>query len=97
MGNTKLNCKELLTVLTEIERVKKQTTNIIYNNDEITKILIPSHLFIGRNILSEVNNAELTCDEFNLNKEGCTKRLSYLQSLLSNYLKRFEKYYLCEL
>ena len=52
---------------------------------------------IGLNILSEVNNADLTCDKFNLNREGCTKRLAYLQNLLSNYWKRFEKDYLCEL
>ena len=54
-------------------------------------------MLIGRNILSEVNNADLTCDKFNLNREGCTKRLTYLQNLLSHYWKRFEKDYLCEL
>ena len=54
-------------------------------------------MLIGRNILSEVNNADLICGEFNLNKKGCMKRLTYLQNLLSHYWKHFEKDYLCEL
>ena len=70
--------------------------NIIYN-DEITETLTPSHLLIGRNIYSKVNNADSTCDKFNLNKKGCAKKLTYLQNLLSHYWKRFEKDYLCEL
>ena len=97
MGNAKLNYEELLTVLTEIKRViNSRPISYIYN-DEITETLTPSHLLIGQNILSEVNNADLTCDEFNLNKEGCTKRLTYLQNLLFHYWKRFEKDYLCYL
>ena len=84
LGNTKLNYEELLKVLTENKRVvNSQPISYIYN-DEITKTLTPSHLLIGRNILSEVNKADLICDEFNVNKEGCTKRLTYLQNLLSH-------------
>ena len=96
MDNAKLNYEELLTVLTEIERVVNSRPISYIYNDEITETLTSSHLLIGRNILSEVNNTDLTCDEFNLNKEACATRLTYLQNLLSHYWKRFEKD-LCEL
>ena len=97
MSNAKLNHEELLTVLTEIERVVKSRPISYIYNDEITETLTPSHFLIGRNIHSEVNNAGSTCDEFNLNKKGCTKRLTYLHSFLYYYWKRFKKDYLCEL
>ena len=73
LGNAKLNYEELLTVLMEIERVVNSRPISYRYNDEITETLTPSHLLIGRNIHSEVNNADSTCDEFNLNK-NCVRR-----------------------
>ena len=70
MGNAKLNYEELLTILTQIERVVNSRPISYIYNDEITETLTPRHLLIGRNVLSEVTNADLTCDEFNLNKAG---------------------------
>ena len=88
--------EELLTVVVEIEGiVNSRPLTYIYN--EIEDVITPSHLFMGKRLLSQ-NSENVNDDEDpQLDTVKITKRMAYLKSLTEHYWQRFQKEYLLEL
>ena len=93
VGKAKLSYEELETILIEIEMVINSRP-LTYLYEEADEALTPSHLLIGRRLLSSTNNWEDT--EF-VSSEKLNNRYKYLRKILEHYRNRFFKEYLTEL
>ena len=90
-----VNYEELQTVIIEIEGViNSRPLTYIYN--EVEDVLTPSHLLLGRRLLSE-STTTWHKPEDEPNNAKLTKRMKYLQKLADHYWKRFTEEYLVEL
>ena len=94
MGNAKLTYEELETVLVEIESIINCRPLTYLFEDEAEEALTPSHLAIGRRLVTPITRVE-TSDE--QSHESLTARYKYLQTIIEHYWKRFSKEYLLEL
>ena len=95
LGNAKLTYEELETVLVEVETVIN-CRPLTYLYEEVGEALTPSHLAIGRRLISEVSWVESTNSAEN-SHESLGARYKYLQTILDHYWKRFSTEYLQEL
>lgn len=95
LGNAKLTYEELETVLVEIESVINSRPLTYLFEDEAEEALTPSHLAIGRRLVSPVSRVEQS--EVQQSHESLTGRYRYLQKIIEHYWKRFSKEYLLEL
>ena len=87
--------EELETVVTNVEGIVNSRPLTYIYDDDVEEVLTPSHLLLGRRLLStfdqpfddgaEVDNAVLT------------RRMRYLKSLSDHYWQRFKEEYLLEL
>ena len=94
LGNAKLTYEELETVLVEIEAVINSRP-LTYINEEVDDALTPSHMVIGRRLLSKhcfANNCSDVASHVSLNA-----RYEYLRKIIDHYWNRFSKEYLSEL
>jgi len=94
LGNAKLTYEELETVLVEIEAVINSRP-LTYINEEVDDALTPSHMVIGRRLLSKHcfgNNCSDVASHVSLNA-----RYEYLRKIIDHYWNRFSKEYLSEL
>ena len=97
LGVAKLTYEELLTVLTEVEGVLNSRPLTYVYSDEVEEPLTPSHLMIGRRLLSSVQNVELDENAPTGTANDVNRRAKYLKSLLSHFWNRWQKEYLTEL
>ena len=95
LGNAKLTYEELETVLIEIESVVNCRPLTYLFEDEAEEALTPSHLALGRRLVSEVPKANPT--NVDQTRESLTARYRYHQTIIDHYWKRFSKEYLLEL
>ena len=95
LGNAKLTYEELETVLIEIESVVNSRP-LTYLYDEVDEALTPSHLAIGRRLVSDVLRNDPPV-EVKQTTESVNARYRYLQTIIDHYWKRFSKEYLLEL
>lgn len=87
----------LLTVLIEVEGVlNSHPLTYVYNN-EVEEPLTPSHLMIGRRLLSSGQKVELDENSPAGTANDVNRRAKYLKLLLSHFWNRWQKEYLTEL
>ena len=95
-----MNYEELYTLVTEVEMlINFRPLTYIYEADTVETIT-PSHLVIGRRLQTRVSNVMDDFDddyELEQTHEECTRRVKYLQTLLTQYWNKFHNDYLNEL
>ena len=79
-----------MTVLIEIECVVNSRP-LTYLFDEVDEALTPSHLAVGRRLVSDVLNFEAP-KEVQQTHESLTARYRYLQTIIDHYWKRFSTF-----
>lgn len=95
LGGARLNYEELLTVLIDVEAVLNSRPLTYIYDDEIEEVLTPSHLMIGRRLLSSKAKAEEAT-----HGDGLTdvkKRAKFLKLLQGHFWNRWQREYLTEL
>ncbi|XP_068757487.1 uncharacterized protein [Montipora capricornis] len=90
LGSARLTYEELLTVLTEVEGVLKSRLLSYVYGDDIEEPQMPSHLIIGRRLLSRNPNTAQAGG-------SCSSSAKYLKLLLDHFWNRWQKEYLTEL
>ena len=96
LGRAKLNYEELLTALAEVEGVLNSRPLCHIYDDTIDEVLTPSHLTIGRRLLSPPYSS-VSPELIQFTKETASQRARYLHKLLSHFWDRWVKEYLTEL
>ena len=89
-----LSYDELLTVITEIEAVINCRPLCYLYSDGVEEVLTPSHLIMGRRLISPRYIPEEIKEE---NEQSMNNRVKYLRTLISHYKMRWKKEYLTEL
>ena len=97
LGSARLTYEELLTVLTEIEGVLNSRPLTYVYGDDIEEPLTPSHLMIGRRLLSRNSNTAPGGGSCASSVTEIARRAKYLKSLLDHFWNRWKKEYLTEL
>ena len=97
LGSSLLTYEELLTVLTEVEGVLNSGPLTYVYGDDIEEPLTPSHLMIGRRLLSRNPNTVPAGGSYSSSVTEVARRAKYLKSLLDHFWNRRQKEYLTEL
>ena len=94
----KLTYEELTTVTSEVEAVVNcQPLTYIYE-DEVEKVLTPSHLYCGRRLLDERNNESSDEDITEINTaENSAKRWRHMNQIIGRFWRKWQKEYLINL
>ena len=97
IGNARLTYEELLTVQTEIEGVLNSRP-LTYFYDEATEPLTPSHLALGKRLLTPAESCiSVDRPRFNPDYQEMQNRESHLEMVLKHFWNRWRKEYLTEL
>ena len=100
IGRAKLSHDELLTAVTEVEMIVNSRPISYVSPDDIEEPLTPSHLLMGRRVLSLPDNLYHNREEEyspDTNPELLTKRMRHLNNILDRFWKRWRTEYLAEL
>ena len=95
LGKARLTYEELETVLVEIETVIN-CRPLTYLFEETDEALTPSHLVIGRRLITDVEKGEIPISVEH-SSETLNSRFTYLQNIIDHYWNRFSKEYLLDL
>ena len=83
------------TVLVEIEMIiNSRPLTYLYDDEEGDEALTPSHMVMGRRLLTDVEKEPSTVVH---SSENMNARFKYLQTVINHYWKRFSNEYLLEL
>ena len=96
LGQAKFSYDELNTALIEVEAIVNSRPLTYITSDELEEPLTPSHLIIGRRILSlpdDLSYLEDGDEEFTVNDETLQRR----DNVINHFWKRWNKEYLLEL
>lgn len=104
VGKSKLSYEEMDTILIEIEGVINSRPLTYIYGDDLDEALTPSHLLIGRRLLSAIpkatedanENDEQTVVEL-IDRPTLNARYKYLQAIIDHFWKRFSSEYLTQL
>lgn len=96
IGKARLTYEELLTIIVEIEGVLNSRP-LTYVGDQIIEPLTPSHLVIGKRLLSSNTHGDFDAEEEDQSRASLTKRQRFLQSRLEHFVRRWKNEYLTEL
>lgn len=98
IGRAHISLDELTTVLAEIEAVLNSRPLSYVSTEDLEEPITPSHLVVGRRILSLPDNLSYMCDpddkEFNLDANQMTARVRHLNNVLNHFWKRWRTEYL---
>ncbi len=101
MGRSRLSLDELQMALVEIESIINSRPLSYISSDDRKEPLTPSHLLIGRRVLSLPDHLGHQSDpgdeEFTLNSTGLSARLRCLNELLNHFWNRWRREYFTEL
>ena len=101
IGRASFTRDELLTAVVEIEAVINSRPLSYVSATDIEEPLTPSHLIVGRKILSLPDYLGYVCDpgdeDFEVSASQLTKRMKHLASVLNHFWKRWRSEYLNEL
>ena len=101
IGQAKLSYDELLTAVTEIESIINSRPLSYVAPDDLEEPLTPSHLLMGRRVLSLPDNLSYQGDtqdpDFELNPADLTRRVKHLNNSLTRFWRRWRHEYLVEL
>ena len=87
--------EELLTTIIDVEGIINSRPLTYVYGDDVEEILTPSHLLLGRRLLSTFE--EPFEDGQLVDNVVLTKRMKYLKTLSEHFWKRFSEEYLLEL
>ena len=99
IGQAKFSHDKLLTVITEVEMVLNSTPLSYVSTNDIEEPLTPSHLMIGRRLMSLPDYLD-SChgyEEFEATHNVLTTRATYLNTTMDRFWVRWRKEYLVEL
>ena len=99
IGQARLTHDELLTALTEVEMIINSRPLSYVSTEDCEEPLTPSHLLIGRRVLSLPDSAlHYGIDEdVEFTQEALTRRMDHLNKTLNHFWKRWKMEYLLEL
>ena len=100
IGQAKFSHDEMHTALVEIEAIINSRPLTFLNADDTEEPLTPSHLLVGRRLLSLPDNLTYFAPEdenFEVADESLKKRAKHLNSVLNHFWKWWNKEYLLEL
>lgn len=101
IGQARFSFDEMLTAIIEIEGIINSHPICYLNAGDIEEPLTPSHLLVGRRVLTLPDNlAHLEVEDdpdFEVTDEVLQRRAKYLSSILNHFWKRWSKEYLSEL
>ena len=101
VGRAKFSYDEMHTAIVEIEAIVNSRPLAYIHPDDLEQPLTPSHLLVGRRLLSLPDHFtyfEPEGDEdFELTTESLQKRAKHLNGVLNHFWKRWSREYLLEL
>ena len=98
IGKATLSYDELLTVVTELEMVLNSRPLSYLSSEDIEEPLTPSHLLIGRRVLSLPSYAPHQNEyDLEVSHNSLTRQMKYLNFTLDHFWKRWKTEYLLEL
>lgn len=101
IGRAKLSYDELLTIVTEIEMIVNSRPLTYVSSEDLSETITPSHLLIGRRLLSIPDNFCLDTDDSDEGYETgrliLTKRMKYIDNMLTQFWNHWRIEYLLEL
>ena len=97
LGRSKLSFDELTTILVEVEAVLNSRPLTYLYSDDVEEPLTPSHLVIGRRLLS-LPVGPLQIDDWDFGDHlTATKHSRYLADRIQHFRRRWQREYLVEL
>ena len=101
VGHASLTHDKLLTTVTEIEFIVNSRPLSCVSTGDTEEPLTPSHLLIGRRVLSLPDHLGHLYDpgdeDFNIDATQLTRRMKHLSNTLNHLWKRWRSEYLAEL
>ena len=101
IGRASLTRDEMLTAVIEIEGVINSRPLSYISSSDLEEPLTPSHLLVGRRLLSLPDNWSCLYDhdddDFEVSAKQLTKRMKHFSSVLNHFWKRWRSEYLSEL
>ena len=101
IARAKFSYDELLTAITEVEMIINSRPLSYVSPDDLEEPLTPSHLLVGRRLLSLPDNLcycrDVDDDDFEVNPSYLNKRLKYLNNILNQFWRRWRTEYLLDL
>ena len=92
VGRAKLTREELLTVATEVEMIVNSRPLFYVSQDDLEEPVTPSHLLIGRRVLSLPDTLCYDGDDedFNATPQLLSKRMKYLNRTIDQFWSRWK-------
>ena len=101
IGQARFSFDELLTAVTEVEAIVNSRPLSYVTSDDIDEPLTPSHLLIGRRVLSLPDDlsyqGEITVSDFKVTPTSLSRRVKHLNGVLNQFWRRWRNEYLLEL
>lgn len=95
IGRANITYDELMTVVTEAEMIMNSRPLSYVSTEDIEEPLTPSHLLVGRRLLSLPSVSEEKLPE--VSQEVLSRRARYLDRIMTHFWKRWRSEYLLEL
>ena len=101
IGQAKFTYDELITAVTEVEAIVNSRPLSYVSSEDVEEPLTPSHLLVGRRILSLPDNLcyqrDINDDDFEVDSDHLNKRVKHLNNVINHFWKRWRHEYLLEL
>ena len=98
IGQAKFSLDELQTAVTEVESIINSRPLSYVSSNDLEEPLTPSHLLIGRRVLSLPDNlshnGELNDEDFEVNPAQLNRRMKHLNNTLNHFWRRWRDEYL---
>ena len=98
IGQAKLSLDELQTAVIEVESIINSRPLSYVSSNDLEEPLTPSHLLIGRRVLSLPDNlshdGELNDKDFEVNPAQLNRRMKHLNNTLNHFWRRWRDEYL---
>ena len=85
LGQSSISYDELLTALVEVEAILNSRSLSFVSTEDVEEPLTPSHLFLGRRILSCPSVAPDDVDVASIQRDSLLRRLDHLNNLRDHF------------
>ena len=100
IGQARLSFDEMHTAVLEVESILNSRPLTYTTSDDLEEPLTPSHLLVGRRLLSfpdDLTYLEDDDPDFELTSESLQRRVRHLNSVINHFWQRWSREYLLEL